>query len=109
MPFMQMSSLVLKWAFKRPVTSKYPFQPRCPVAGSRGKLVFVNELCVYCKLCEKKCPTAALEVDRKEKTWTIDRLRCINCGACVEGCPKKSLELSGAHVGPTATKVRESR
>ena len=99
-----MLKLILKWAVKKPATSTYPFQPRTPMPLSRGKLNFDNANCVYCKLCEKKCPTDALVVDRATKTWGIDRLRCINCGACVEGCPKKSLQLDPMHGGPAVTR-----
>jgi ech hydrogenase subunit F len=107
MSYFEMSKLVLKWALKKPPTSRYPFEPREPVAGSRGKLVFDKETCVYCSACSKKCPTGALRVDRTEKKWTIDRLRCITCGYCVEVCPKDSLELSADHSGPCITRDRE--
>jgi len=97
MPFFQMSKLVLKWAFKKPATCRYPFAPRQPLPQSRGQLEFTKESCIYCVLCQKKCPTSAITVDRTGKTWAIDRLRCINCGACVDACPKDSLDLSTAH------------
>ncbi|HVT82245.1 MAG TPA: 4Fe-4S dicluster domain-containing protein [Phycisphaerae bacterium] len=102
-----MTRLVLKWAFRKPVTSHYPFAPRQPLAGSRGKLIFNNSDCIYCTICDKKCPTGALAVDRVKKTWALDRLRCISCGACVDNCPKKSLELIEMHGGPSQTRDRE--
>ena len=48
----------------------------------------------------KKCPSDAIEVDRKAKTWAIDRLRCVICGACVEVCPKKCLSMDTAYTTP---------
>jgi len=104
MPYFQMTRLALKWAFKKPTTSRYPFEPLQPLPGSRGRLVFTREHCVYCTVCAKKCPTGALVVKRAEKKWAIDRLRCITCGYCVEACPKQSLTLAGTHTPPTVTK-----
>ncbi|MGA3007005.1 MAG: 4Fe-4S dicluster domain-containing protein [Opitutaceae bacterium] len=102
-----MSRLVLKWALSKPPTTQYPFKPRQPIAGSRGRLVFTKENCTYCTVCAIKCPTDAIMVKRVEKTWAIDRLRCITCGYCVDACPKKSLALSTSHGTPAVTKDRE--
>jgi formate hydrogenlyase subunit 6/NADH:ubiquinone oxidoreductase subunit I len=104
MPYFQMSKLALKWAFTKPPTSRYPFEPRHPIPGSRGRLVFTKDNCVYCTVCAKKCPTGALVVVRAQKKWAIDRLLCIACGYCVEACPKKSLALVTAHNTPAVTK-----
>ncbi len=107
MPYFEMSKLALKWAISKPATTRYPFEPRQPIAGSRGRLVFTKDNCVYCTVCAKKCPTGALAVDRAHKKWAIDRLLCISCGCCVEVCPKKSLELATGHGVPAITKDRE--
>ncbi|MCL2639515.1 MAG: 4Fe-4S binding protein [Phycisphaerales bacterium] len=107
MAIFAMERLALKWAFKKPVSSNYPFEPRVPLAGSRGKLEMPNSTCIYCKICEKKCPTGAIFVDRAAKKWSIDRLRCVSCAACVEQCPKKSLALSEMHNGAVVTRDRE--
>ena len=103
----EMSKLALKWALTKPPTTRYPFEPRNPIAGSRGQLVFTRDNCVYCNICAKKCPTDALLVNRAQKKWAIDRLRCITCGYCVEACPKKSLELVTGHGRPAVTRDRE--
>ena len=108
MAYFEMSRLALKWVLTKPVTSRYPFEPRQAIAGSRGQLVFTKKTCVYCTVCAKKCPTGALTVNRAQKQWTIDRLLCITCGYCVEACPKESLELTTDHGSPTVTKDRES-
>lgn len=107
MGYFEMSKLALKWALKKPPTSQYPFEPRLMLPGSRGKLMFTKETCVYCNVCAKKCPTGALTVKRAEKQWAIDRLRCISCGACVEVCPKDSLALATDHGTPTVARERE--
>jgi formate hydrogenlyase subunit 6/NADH:ubiquinone oxidoreductase subunit I len=107
MSYFEMSKLALKWAFAKPPTTRYPFEPRKALAGSRGWLLFTEDNCVYCNVCVKKCPTDALLVNRPEKTWSIDRLRCITCGSCVEICPKKSLEFSSDHGSPQVARARE--
>ena len=107
MAFFEMTKLALKWAMTKPPTTGYPFTPRKPLAGSRGRLVFTKDNCVYCNVCAKKCPTGALVVDRKQKKWIIDRLRCITCSYCVEVCPKDSLAMTSDHGTPTVTRDRE--
>jgi ech hydrogenase subunit F len=107
MAYFEMSSLALKWLLSKPATTRYPFEPRHVLEGSRGTLVFTRETCVYCTVCAKKCPTGALGVNRAQKKWTIDRLLCITCGYCVEACPKKSLVLDTPHAVPAVTRDRE--
>jgi ech hydrogenase subunit F len=103
MPYFQMTRMALKWALTRPPTTRYPFEPRIAIAGSRGQLLYTPANCVYCTVCAKKCPAAALKVDRAQKLFAVDRLRCISCGYCVELCPKDALALSTGH-GSSATK-----
>ncbi len=107
MAYFEMSRLALKWVVRKPLTSRYPFEPRQAFPGSRGQLVFNKESCVYCTVCAKKCPTGALSVQRAQKQWTIDRLLCITCGCCVEACPKDCLAFATDHLTPTVTKDRE--
>ncbi len=107
MAYFAMSRLALKWAVSKPVTCRYPFEPRHAIPGSRGRLEVTRDNCVYCTVCAKKCPTGALVVNRAQKKWAVDRLLCISCGYCVEACPKKSLALATAHATPTVTKDRE--
>ena len=107
MAYLEMSRLALKWAMKRPPTTRYPFRPRSPIAGSRGQLDLEKATCIYCTACAKKCPTGALFVNRPKKKFAIDRLRCISCGYCVEICPKGSLRLSTSHGTPAVTRDRE--
>ena len=107
MSYFTMSKLALKWAFSKPATTRYPFEPRQELAGSRGWLVFADEQCVYCNVCAKKCPTGAIVVNRAAKTLAIDHLSCITCGCCVEVCPKQSLELTPSHGHPQVTRDHE--
>ena len=56
-----------------------------------GKPVQDPSKCVYCTICARKCPAGALEVDRANKTWTLDEDVCVGCGTCAEVCPKKCI------------------
>ena len=107
MGYFEMTKLALKWALTKPPTTRYPFEPRNPLPGSRGTLVFTKDNCVYCTVCAKKCPTGALLVNRAQKKWAIDRLRCITCSYCVEVCPKDALAMAVNHAVPAVTRDRE--
>ena len=93
MPILPMGKLILKSIFKKPVTVLYPLKPKLPAEGNRGMIQNQIESCVFCGICQKKCPTGAIEVARTDKTWSIERFCCVQCGCCVEVCPKKCLSL----------------
>src|ERR1022692_3677310 len=44
---LEKKNLALKWALPKPPTSRYPFEPRRALAGSRGRLIFTKDNCVY--------------------------------------------------------------
>ncbi len=78
----------------RPATRRYPTELRVRPAGARGTIEFDVETCNYCMLCARRCPAAAITVDREARTWAIEQLTCIACGVCVDVCAKKSLSMS---------------
>ena len=82
----------------KPATRRYPFQKRAAYAGSRGELVIDINKCIFCGLCTKRCPAAALAVTREPKSWTLDQYRCILCGYCTEVCPVKCLSMKREHL-----------
>lgn len=88
---MIMTKLSLRSLFKAPVTVAYPAAPREYFPGTRGRILIEPSTCNLCLICDVRCPTKAIKVDRKGQTWTIDRLRCIQCGACIDACPRKCL------------------
>lgn len=47
---------------------------------------FVDEKCIHCGKCAKRCPTQALSVEPSQKTRTHRRERCIGCGLCMVAC-----------------------
>ncbi|HEX3017452.1 MAG TPA: 4Fe-4S binding protein [Caproicibacter sp.] len=90
--------------FSKPATRLYPQEPRVYAERTRGHIENDIDVCIFCGLCSKKCPTGAIKVDRNEKTWSISRFSCIQCGYCVESCPKKCLSMKQAYTQPGAEK-----
>lgn len=105
--------IVLKYAFKRPVTLRYPEEKRKLPARSRGRHYLTKwedgkERCVGCELCAIVCPAQAIYVkagqntpeemhshgERYAKDFQINMLRCIYCGYCEEACPTGAIILS---------------
>jgi ech hydrogenase subunit F len=106
MSFFSMTKTVIKSLFKKPATSAYPTVIREFPVGTRGEIINHQEQCIYCGICEKKCPTGAIKVVREQKIWEIDHLCCIQCRNCVEVCPKKCLEQLTKSAAVTATKKK---
>jgi len=86
----------------------FPKVVREPFTNARGHIEIDINRCTSCTLCQKKCPTQAITVNRTEKTWSIDRYRCIQCGACVEACPKDCLVMAAAAPEPFEKKSIET-
>lgn len=91
---------VFRNLWRKPVTRRYPFEKREVPSGSRGHLDIEIEKCIFCGICQKRCPAAALNVSREPKSWSVNHYACIICGYCVEACPKKCLLLHREHFKP---------
>jgi NADH-quinone oxidoreductase subunit I len=104
--------IVLKYAFKRPVTIRYPEEKRKLPLISRGRHVLTKwedgkERCVGCELCAIVCPSQAIYVkpaenkegeehshgERYASDFQINMTRCIYCGLCEEACPTGAIVL----------------
>lgn len=93
--------------FTKPATLMYPVVKREFTRNTRGKIELNIEGCVFCGICQKKCPTKAISVNRADQKWEIDRLQCITCGYCVEACPKKCLSMGNEYCEPAVSKDKE--
>ncbi len=92
--------------FGRPTT--VPHTEKAPSAHAlRGHIENEIELCIFCGICQKKCPTDAITVVREHKEWAIERFRCIQCGACTESCPKKCLSMHTQRVAASTTLTKD--
>ena len=85
--------------FKRPVTERYPFERYPAPARLRGKLMWNPEKCTGCALCNKDCPSNAIElivIDKKAKRFVMEYHadRCTYCAQCVQNCRFECLGMS---------------
>lgn len=95
--FGKMFGTILKSVFTKPATILYPHVPAKTFQKTRGRITIDIAACIFCGMCQRKCPAHAIRVDRQEKKWEIDPLRCLWCSACVEACPKKCLAQENAY------------
>ncbi len=91
--------------FKKPATLMYPVIPREWQERTRGHIENQINDCIFCGICQKKCPTNAIVVDRAKRSWEIARMQCIQCSCCVEVCPKKCLTNENTYTTPSTEKI----
>jgi len=96
-----MINTVLKNLFSKSATRKYPNVARSTFKDTRGQIrgVDINK-CIFCGLCQKKCPSNAIRVDKNANLWEIDRFKCIICAECCRVCPKKCIHMDQEHAPP---------
>jgi ech hydrogenase subunit F len=104
MTILKMAATAVKGLFSRPATLMYPSRPAKRTPITRGHIVIDPANCITCRSCQRKCPTGAICVEVKEKTWQIDRMRCVICNSCGDVCPTKCLSMDPAY--PAALTAR---
>ncbi len=107
MNVMNFAKTVMTNLFSKPATRPYPFEPRNYPERTRGQIGIDIDACIFCGMCMRKCPTAAITVDKVQKSWSIERFGCIQCGCCVEVCPKKCLMMQVNYPHPAGEKYEE--
>lgn len=101
----KLGKMVMRSLFKKPATLMYPVIPREWQERTRGHIENEINDCIFCGICQRKCPTNALIVDKGARSWTIHRMQCIQCSCCVEVCPKKCLTNENTYTTPSTEKV----
>ena len=94
----KMVNKVLNSIFIKANTVRYPFERRADIKDFRGKIKFIPEKCIGCKLCERDCPSNAIKINKvgeKRFELELELDRCIFCGQCVDSCLKDAIELTG--------------
>ena len=106
--FFKFGKTILGSLGKKPATLMYPVVPREWEERTRGAVAIDGDNCIACGMCERACPTNAIEIDKEEGKWTIQRMQCIQCSACVDCCPKKCLTMENLYTIPDVVKVVDS-
>jgi NADH-quinone oxidoreductase subunit I len=97
-------AVTLRNLWRRPVTVRYPDQPRRYPDRFRGILALTydpatgEENCIGCRLCEYICPPQVIAVEMLKaekrnyaKTFTLELYSCEFCELCVQVCPTDAI------------------
>ncbi len=107
MSILSITKTLFKSIMHGPYTTLYPIKKRDDFKLTRGSIDIDIAACIFCSICQRRCPTEAIEVQKANATWGISRLKCIQCGYCVSVCPKKCLSMNSQYTAPTTGKEKE--
>jgi ech hydrogenase subunit F len=103
--FFGISKTITRSLFGKPATLMYPQRPRAFPAATRGRVGNEIERCIFCRMCERNCPTDAIGVSKEKNEWEIDSLKCCTCRRCVEVCPVKCLSMDNVYFSSVRTRA----
>ncbi len=56
----------------------------------KTKNFYVEDSCIGCGLCARKCPVQAIDIKDKKPVWTKEK--CALCLRCLHHCPKFAIQ-----------------
>ena len=59
-------------------------------AERKTKNLHVEDTCIGCGLCARKCPVQAIEIENKRPVWV--KKQCTLCLRCLHHCPKFTIQ-----------------
>jgi len=82
----------LKWF--REEYDAHIYERKCPAGVCRELLTYtiIEDKCIGCTACARKCPTGAIKGAKKAPHYIIED-KCVGCGACVEACRFDAVEV----------------
>jgi 4Fe-4S ferredoxin iron-sulfur binding domain protein len=83
-----------------PLTDKKGYVPK----ENRGKVMWDMEKCIFCRLCERSCPTSAITTVKGE-SQSVERFKCIVCGECARICPTHTISMFSDYTVPSRVPV----
>ena len=66
-------------------------------AMRKTKHFTVEDSCIGCGLCARKCPVSAIRIEDGKPVWVKDE--CVACLACLHSCPKFSIQYGSRTKG----------
>ena len=103
----KLSKMTLKSLFRNTDTVLYPLQEAPVYENLKGTVSVDIEQCILCGICQKRCPTGSITVDKAEKTWAINRFSCVQCELCITDCPKHCLTMSTQRPAVATAKTQD--
>jgi len=107
MSIFSITKTLFKSILHGPYTVLYPINKKESFERTRGSIDIDISSCIFCGICQRRCPTGAIQVEKQNTLWSIERLKCIQCGYCVEVCPKKCLNMNNQYSAPSFGNVKD--
>ena len=103
----KITGTIFKHLFKKPATKRYPLEKPQYYGRTRGHIDIDIDACIFCGMCDRRCPANAIKVSKADTQWSIERMRCVQCNSCVEVCPKKCLTMANTYTPPGKEAVKD--